>query len=85
MLQHRRQPVASEYRRGVRDRAGYDRRYALSSAKLTREIGWGPKMDFEHGLAATIRWYCENSSLVERVKSGEYRSYYNEIMAVVSW
>ena len=36
----------------VADRPGHDRRYALSSEKLTKETGWSPQMDFEPGLKA---------------------------------
>jgi dTDP-glucose 4,6-dehydratase len=43
--------------RHVTDRPGHDRRYALSSNKLTREAGWSLAMDFEHGLARTVEWY----------------------------
>ena len=60
----------------VTDRPGHDRRYALSSEKLTRETGWSPQMDFERGLAATVDWYRTNSDWVQHVKSGEYQSYY---------
>jgi len=62
--------------RYVEDRPGHDRRYALSSAKILRETGWNPLMSFEDGLAYTIDWYRRNAAWVERVKSGEYRSYY---------
>lgn len=62
--------------RRVTDRPGHDRRYALSSAKLERETGWKPEMPFERGLASTIQWYQDNRAWVERVKSGEYQSYY---------
>jgi dTDP-glucose 4,6-dehydratase len=62
--------------RYVTDRPGHDRRYALSSEKLTRETGWQPAMGFEPGLARTIEWYRANRSWVERVRSGEYRTYY---------
>jgi len=62
--------------RYVEDRPGHDRRYALSSAKILRETGWTPLMSFEDGLAYTIDWYRRNAAWVERVKSGEYRSYY---------
>jgi dTDP-glucose 4,6-dehydratase len=62
--------------RYVADRPGHDRRYALSSAKIERETGWSPQMDFETGLAATIDWYRSNRDWVERVKSGEYQKYY---------
>jgi dTDP-glucose 4,6-dehydratase len=60
----------------VTDRPGHDRRYALTNAKLTRETGWEPAMDFDRGLAATVDWYLTNQDWVRRVKSGEYRSFY---------
>ena len=60
----------------VTDRPGHDRRYALTNAKLTRETGWTPKVDFAHGLQATVDWYRANRAWVERVKSGEYRRFY---------
>jgi dTDP-glucose 4,6-dehydratase len=60
----------------VKDRPGHDRRYALSSEKLMRETGWEPVMDFETGLARTIEWYRANAAWVARVRSGEYRTYY---------
>jgi len=59
----------------VTDRPGHDRRYALSSEKLSKETGWHPKMDFEPGLKATVDWYRANSKWVWDVKSGEYQSY----------
>jgi len=60
----------------VKDRPGHDRRYALSSEKLMGETGWSPRVDFESGLACTIDWYRSHSEWVARVRSGEYRSYY---------
>ncbi len=60
----------------VADRPGHDRRYALSSAKLSKETGWTPQVDFERGLAATVEWYRANQDWVRRVKSGEYQTYY---------
>jgi len=60
----------------VKDRPGHDRRYALSSEKLMGETGWSPRVDFESGLARTIDWYRSHSEWVARVRSGEYRSYY---------
>ena len=47
----------------VRDRPGHDRRYAIDSAKLRRELGWAPAhTDFAEGLAATIAWYRDNEA-----------------------
>ncbi len=60
----------------VKDRPGHDRRYALSSEKLTRETGWQAKMPFEEGLRATIDWYRSQPEWVAHVKSGEYQNYY---------
>ncbi len=60
----------------VRDRPGHDLRYAISTEKTARETGWQPRVGFEEGLAFTISWYRENRGWVDRVKSGEYQSYY---------
>jgi dTDP-glucose 4,6-dehydratase len=57
----------------VRDRPGHDRRYAMDISKIRRELGWGPTVDFEAGLALTVRWYLDNPQWVERVTSGKYR------------
>ena len=47
----------------VRDRPGHDRRYAIDSTKLRRELGWEPQhTDFAEGLAETIAWYRENEA-----------------------
>jgi dTDP-glucose 4,6-dehydratase len=62
----------------VTDRPGHDRRYALANEKLTRETGWEPKMAFEEGLSATIKWYQKNTGWVSRVKSGEYQKFYEQ-------
>jgi dTDP-glucose 4,6-dehydratase len=61
----------------VADRPGHDRRYALSSEKLTRETNWAPSVAFEQGLDSTIDWYRHNPGWVARVKSGEYLTYYS--------
>ncbi len=62
----------------VTDRPGHDRRYALTSDKITRETGWAPEVEFEAGLAATIDWYRQNTEWIERVRSGAYREYYDQ-------
>jgi len=57
----------------VGDRPGHDRRYAIDSGKIQRELGWAPRETFDTGLRKTIRWYLENRTWVERVMSGAYR------------
>ena len=47
----------------VRDRPGHDRRYAIDSTKLRRELGWCPAhTDFAAGLRKTIEWYEANEA-----------------------
>jgi len=61
----------------VKDRPGHDRRYALDSSKIRRELGWRPEVSFEDGICRTIDWYGSNSAWLEHARSGEYRKYYN--------
>jgi len=61
--------------RYVTDRPGHDRRYALDCAKL-RALGWAPRVSFPDGLAATVAWYRDNRAWWERLKSEEWRAYY---------
>ena len=41
----------------VKDRPGHDRRYAMDTAKIERELGWRPKESFETGMRKTVDWY----------------------------
>jgi dTDP-glucose 4,6-dehydratase len=41
----------------VKDRPGHDRRYAIDSAKLRRDLSWKPSIAFEQGLTDTVRHY----------------------------
>lgn len=44
----------------VKDRPGHDRRYAIDNSKITHELSWKPKYEFEEGLKNTIDWYVKN-------------------------
>jgi dTDP-glucose 4,6-dehydratase len=59
----------------VADRAGHDRRYSLSSAKV-RALGWQARVSFAEGLTQTINWYRENEWWWRPIRSGDYRDYY---------
>ncbi len=61
--------------RFVEDRPGHDRRYCLNSAKI-RELGWQPLHDFREALEVTVCWYTDNRWWWEKIKTGEYASYY---------
>jgi dTDP-glucose 4,6-dehydratase len=59
----------------VKDRPGHDRRYAIDSSKIERELGWRPRETFESGLQKTILWYMDNPAWVESVQTGAYRDW----------
>lgn len=63
----------------VTDRAGHDLRYAIDSSKLQRELGWRPSVTFEEGLKRTVEWYLENEDWLEKIISGAYSKYYEEM------
>jgi dTDP-glucose 4,6-dehydratase len=63
----------------VKDRPGHDRRYAIDSTKLRKDLGWDVVYSFEDGINRTMRWYVENRQWWEKIKSGEYLSYYERM------
>jgi len=65
--------------RHIEDRPGHDRRYAMDSSKITKELGWKMSYSFEEALQTTIKWYTENTKWWQRIKSGEYVSYYEKV------
>jgi dTDP-glucose 4,6-dehydratase len=62
----------------VVDRPGHDRRYALDSSKIEKELGWQPKHSLEAGVRDTIDWYRANTKWIAGVRGGEYRKYYEK-------
>ena len=61
----------------VKDRPGHDRRYAIDAAKARAELGWSPHIAFPDGLKGTVEWYLQNRGWWERVRTGDYRTYYD--------
>lgn len=62
----------------VKDRPGHDRRYAIDSSKIMKELGWAPKYQFPEGIEKTIQWYLDNEQWWRKVMSGEYLKYYEK-------
>lgn len=44
----------------VTDRLGHDRRYAIDSSKIQRQLGWKPLHHPETSISATVDWYLAN-------------------------
>ncbi len=61
----------------IEDRKGHDRVYAMDASKI-QKLDWQTGYEFEEALAKTVKWYCDNKSWWERVKSGAFRKYYEK-------
>ena len=62
----------------VPDRAGHDRRYAVSWPKINRDLGWEPKYNLEEGLRATVSWYQNNQAWWQNKKK-EAEDFYQKL------
>jgi len=65
----------------VTDRPGHDRRYAMDIGRIRDEVGWSPRIAFDAGIEATLKWYQRNEKWwapllpeSERVATELYRS-----------
>jgi dTDP-glucose 4,6-dehydratase len=63
----------------VTDRPGHDRRYAIDASYIKSALGWEPTLGFEDGLQQTVDWYLANDEWMEKVRSGVYRDYYEQM------
>jgi dTDP-glucose 4,6-dehydratase len=59
----------------VKDRPGHDRRYAMDTRKIERDLQWQPEETFESGIGKTVRWYLAHADWVRDVTSGSYRQW----------
>jgi dTDP-glucose 4,6-dehydratase len=53
----------------VEDRKAHDRRYSLNIDKISSELGYGPQVDLDRGLAETVQWYRDNRAWWEPLKA----------------
>lgn len=56
----------------VQDRPGHDRRYAIDTTKIERELDWKPRESFESGMDKTLRWYLDHQDWVRAVSEDNY-------------
>ncbi|MBK7893500.1 MAG: dTDP-glucose 4,6-dehydratase [Candidatus Promineifilaceae bacterium] len=61
----------------VKDREGHDRRYSLNIDKI-RALGWEPKHTPAEAVRKTAVWYRENEWWWRKIKSGEFKAYYQK-------
>lgn len=66
-----------EYIEHVEDRPGHDRKYAVDWSKM-KKLGWEPKYSLEESVKLTVNWYKKNQDWWKKIKSGEYRKYYEK-------
>ena len=65
---------ASEMIDFVEDRKGHDFRYSVDHSKASRELGYIPLINFEEGIADTLRWYEENRGWWEPLQTNRQSS-----------
>jgi dTDP-glucose 4,6-dehydratase len=53
----------------VEDRPGHDFRYSMDSKKISDELGWRVKSNFDDGLRKTIQWYLDRPDILNSVSS----------------
>ena len=75
MMGKRRKGSRRELIEFVKERPGHDRRYAIDSSRIQRELGWAPVETFETGIRKTIEWYLQNKEWVDHIRKGEYQSW----------
>ena len=51
----------------VEDRPGHDFRYSMNSEKISNELNWKTKLNFDEGLEKTIEWYLDNPEILNNI------------------
>ena len=60
----------------VKDRPGHDRRYAMDSRKINRDLGWLPRFSLADGLRDTVAWYLAHTGWVAAIRQQpEYKTW----------
>ena len=51
----------------VKDRPGHDKRYAINSNRIRRELNWKHKTPLTQGLNKTFNWYVNNRNFFKQI------------------
>ena len=51
----------------VKDRPGHDKRYAINSNKIKKELKWKYKISLMKGLDKTFSWYLNNKNYFKQI------------------
>ncbi len=57
----------------VADRPGHDRRYAIDSTKIRKELGWVPRENFDTGIEKTVDWYLAHREWASEISRRSYQ------------
>jgi dTDP-glucose 4,6-dehydratase len=68
---------SSDLIKPVGDRQGHDFRYSIDCSKL-QGLGWNAQTDWDEGVERTVRWYQDNEWWWRKIKSGEFKEYYEK-------
>lgn len=65
--------------RFVEDRPGHDRRYAIDTSRIRRELGWRPRRNWLETLNDTVDWYLANPAWWQAIRDDDarFRDFYD--------
>ena len=55
----------------IKDRPGHDKRYAIDSKKILKQLKWKTKVSFEKGLEKTFLWYLLNNDYYKSISKND--------------
>ena len=56
----------------IKDRPGHDKRYALNSNKIIKELKWSTKVSFSKGIKMTFKWYRDNKDYYKSIVKKDF-------------
>lgn len=69
----------------VPDRPGADFRYAPSSEKISKELGWVPRHSFDEAMKEIVNWYRDNEAWWKNIRTSEEFQKHYQKQAIGKW